>query len=207
MYRLYARKGAGSMAVEALLAECAAPYQVTELDRDSDNRFPESFQRINPRSEVPTLILPDDSVMTESAAIMIYLADLHPAAGLAPAVTSPVRGRYLRWMVYMATTLYMSDLRLYYPHRYTTDPAGVPGIKAFAESGMAREFAILADAVGEGPYLLGGQFSAVDLYAAMLVSWDPDMIGMLARHPTLRRLYDNVVSRPAVAAVWRRNGL
>ena len=72
---------------------------------------------------------------------------------------------------------------------------------------MAREFAILADAVGEGPYLLGGQFSAVDLYAAMLVSWDPDMIGMLARHPTLRRLYDNVVSRPAVAAVWRRNGL
>ena len=39
----------------------------------------------------------------------------------------------------------------------------------------------LADAVGEGPYLLGGQFSAVDLYAAMLVSWDPDMIGMLAR--------------------------
>jgi glutathione S-transferase len=85
MYTLYCRNTAGSMAPEALLEACGADYKVIVLERMADGSFEAFFHRINPKAEVPTLVLPDDSIMTESAAMMIYLADLHPEAGLAPA--------------------------------------------------------------------------------------------------------------------------
>lgn len=205
MYRLLARKGAGSLAVEAMLAECQLPYTVEDLVRDEKGALPETLHRINPRAEVPTLLMPDDSVMTESAAILIHLADLVPEKGLAPAIGTPQRGPYLRWMIFLATTVYMSDLRYFYPQRYTTDQAGTAGIKAFAEAGMMREFEILSGAVGKGPYVLGTPFSAVDIYAAMLISWAPDLIQLFATHPNLKTIYDKVVERPRIAPVWRRN--
>lgn len=207
MFKLYARKWAGSMAVEAVLAEVGAAYEVEDLVRNADNSFPESFHRINPRAEVPTLVLPDDSVMTESAAILIHLADAFPAAGLAPAVHSPLRPRYLRWMLFFATTVYMSDLRLFYPERYTTDPNGEAGIKDFAAKGLDREFDIFAEALGKGPFILGEAVSAADIYAAMLASWAPDPKALLARHRNLGALYKAILARPRTAAVWERNGV
>lgn len=207
MFKLFARKGAGSMAVEAMLAECGARYELEDLARNADGGFPEWFHRINPRAEVPTLVLPDHSVMTESAAILIHLGDVFPAAGLAPEVASPLRPRYLRWLCYMATTIYMSDLRLYYPERYTSAPEGAAGIRDCAQSGMAREFAILAEAMGDGPFILGEAMSTADIYASMLVSWAPDPKALMAAHPVLQRMWDGVAARPAIAAVWARNGV
>ena len=92
MYTLYCRNTAGSMAPEALLAACGAKYQVIVLEREAGGSFGEFFHKINPKAEVPTLVLPDDNIMTESAAMMIYLADLHPEAGLAPPAGAPGRG-------------------------------------------------------------------------------------------------------------------
>jgi glutathione S-transferase/GST-like protein len=207
MFRLYAKKGSGSAAVEAVLALCGANYQVEDLQRDADGAFPAALRRINPRAEVPTLVLPDDSIMTESAAILIHLADIYPQAGLAPSAMSPLRPRYLRWMVFLATTIYMSDLRLFYPERYTADAAGAAGIKAKAQAGMEREFAILSDALGDGPFILGAAMSAVDVYAAMLTNWAPDVAALFARHPNIKTLYDRVVAVPVIARVWARNGM
>jgi hypothetical protein len=86
MFKLYARPGAGSAAVEALLSECDAAFEIIDVLREPDGTVPRSFQLINPRAEIPTLLLADNSIMTESAAMMIYLADLHPAEGLAPSI-------------------------------------------------------------------------------------------------------------------------
>lgn len=206
MYTLYARNGAGSMAPEALLAACGADYKVIVVERMPDGSFPEYFHRINPKAEVPTLVLPDDSVMTESAAMMICLADLFPAAGMAPAIGAASRARYLRWQVYLAATIYMSDLRLFYPARFSTDPTAADGIKARAAQMMDAEFAIYAGALGEGPFILGAEMSAVDIYAAMLCTWAPDKGALFARHANLHRMYDAVLSRPEIKAVWTRNG-
>ena len=74
------------MAPEALLAACGADYKVIVLERKPDGSFEEFFHAINPKAEVPTLVLPDDSIMTESAAMMIHIAELHPEAGLAPPI-------------------------------------------------------------------------------------------------------------------------
>ncbi len=207
MFKLYAKKGAGSAAVEAVLALCGAPHEIVDLQRDASGAFPPLLNHLNPRGEVPTLILADGSVMTESAAILIHLADAFPQANLAPAVASPLRPRYLRWMLFLATTVYMSDLRLYYPERYTADPAGAPGIKAKAITGMEREFAILSEAIGEGPFILGRDMTAADIYAAMLATWAPDVGALFTKHPNIKTLHDRVAAVPAIAKTWERNGM
>ena len=129
-----------------------------------------------------------------------------PDACLAPPAGAADRARFLRWLVYLASALYGSDLRLFYPHRYTTDAAGAEGIKARAAETMMQEFAIYAEALGEGPFMLG-RLSALDIYAAMLCSWAPDVAALFAAHPNLRRMYDAVLENEAVARVWERNGV
>jgi len=204
MYTLYCRNSAGSVAPEALLAACGADYKVVVLDRKPDGSFEDFFHAINPKAEVPTLVLPDDSVMTESAAMMIHIAEQFPQAGLAPAAGEPGRAQFLRWQVYLAAALYGSDLRLFYPQRFTTDPAGAEGVKARAAEMMAHEFAIYAEALGDRTFMLG-RFSAVDIYAAMLCTWAPDMGALFASHPNLKRMYDAVLQNAAVKKVWERN--
>jgi glutathione S-transferase/GST-like protein len=206
MYKLYARNTAGSMAPEALLALCGADYEVVVLERLPDGSFAPFFHAINPKAEVPTLVLPDGSVMTESAAMMIHLADLHPEAGLSPPVGAPGRARFLRWQLYLATTVYMSDLRLLYPQRYTVKAGEAAGIRARAEEMIASEFAIYAEALGQGPFILGSRMSAADIYAAMLCTWTPDMAALFARQPALGRMYDAVLAHEKVRKVWERNG-
>ena len=205
MFKLYARPNAGSAAVEALLAECGAAFEIIDILREPDGTVPRSFLQINPRGEVPSLRLADNSIMTESAAMMIYLADLHPAAGLAPSVTSPLRGRYLRWMLFFATGVYMADLRMYFPARHSTDAGHADAIKAKAIEDMERDYDIFAEALGEGPFILGQSMSAVDIYAAMLLSWAPDVAQLFARHGNIKKLYDLVAARPQIAKVWARN--
>ena len=205
MFKLYARPSAGSAAVEALLTECGAAFEIIDILREPDGTVPRSYLQINPRGEVPTLRLPDNSIMTESAAMMIYLADLHPAAGLAPSVTSPLRGRYLRWMLFFATGVYMADLRMYFPARHSTDAGHADAIKAKAIEDMERDYDIFAEALGEGPFILGQSMSAVDIYAAMLLSWAPDVAQLFARHGNIKKLYDLVAARPQIAKVWARN--
>jgi len=206
MFTLYAKKNAGSVAVEAMLAACGADYELKDVTRDAAGKFPPWIFDVNPRGEVPTLILPDGSTMTESAAMLIYLGDTFQQAGLAPAITSPQRPRYLRWMLYLATTVYMSNLRIYYPQYYTTDPSGTAGIKAKALPAMAQELGLLSDAIGKGPFILGDTMSAVDIYAAMLSIWPPDAKALFAKYPNLKTLHDKVAAVPAIAKVWTRNG-
>ena len=121
MYTLYGRPATGSAAVEALLEELGLPYRLETVAKGPDGRPSAHYlANINPLGPVPALKLPDGSVMTESAAMMIYLADLVPGANLAPLPTHPARGQYLRVMLFLAAEIYPADLRLFYSDRYRT---------------------------------------------------------------------------------------
>src|SRR5690348_1637278 len=98
MYKLYGRPGTGSVTIEAI------------LERSPDGQVPEKLARLNPLGQVPVLCLPSGEVMTESAAMALYLGDKHPEADLAPPPGSPGRAAYLRWLVYLATNTYMTGL-------------------------------------------------------------------------------------------------
>lgn len=207
MFKLYARAGSGSFIVEAILAEAGVQVEIQDVERLPGRTPPDYLVKLNPLGQIPTLILPTGEVMTETAAIAIYLCDLYPRTGLAPAQDSPQRAYYLRWLLYMATTIYMSDLRAIYCERYTDDPNGVEAVKSSALKHRDRQWDILETELGGKPYLLGEKLSVLDIYAVMLAAWNKDSREFLAKRPKLRALYERVSARPTLAPVFKRNNM
>jgi glutathione S-transferase len=205
MYTLYGRENTGSMVIEAVLEETAAPYKLIDVTRDSAGRPPEDYLRINPLGQVPALRLPDGSTMTESAGIAIYLSDKYPETQLSPPLASPLRPTFLRWMIFLAANVYTSDLRIYYPGRYIASLDAAESVKAAAVRAMAGEWEVYANALSTNTYTLGDTFTVVDIYAAMLATWNLDVPAFFIKHPNVHALYERVVARPAVARVWKRH--
>jgi len=202
MYKLYWCPDSGSFAPHVMLEACAVPYERVLIDiRAGDQRKPE-FLAVNPMGRVPAMGLPDGSVMTESAAITLYLADRYPEVGLAPAPDESDRAPFLRWLFFMATGIYEADLRYYYADRYTEAAGSAAEVKAVAGRDLDRLWGLLAEALRPGPFLLGERFSALDVYLLMLVSWYDPPETLLQRHSSIARLCDLVRERPAVARLW-----
>lgn len=206
-YTLYWRERSGAFGPHAVLAELGLAAEEVRIDSKAGDNRTADYLAINPHGRIPALRLPDGEVMTESAAIALYLAELHPGAGLVPPPGDPRRAAVLRWLFFAVANLYETDLRFTYPDRYTSDPAGAAGVREAAEREFEANWAIAAGAFGEGgPYLLGGCFSIADPYLAMIAVWHPEPKRLLARLPALGRLVEAVRMRPALAALWERYG-
>ena len=206
-YRLYGAALTGSMAVEGALAEVGADFDFIPVDMETEEQHSPAFLKINPRGQVPALVLPDGTVMTESPAILAHLADAFPAVGLIPAPGSSARATHDRWLAFAQANIYEGMLRLFYSDRYTTDPAGVDGVKAAADAYLKRHFAIFDAALAGsgGPFLMGARLSVVDIYVWMLCYWT-DMEALRRDCPNLGKLFDAANARPALKAVATRNG-
>ncbi len=96
-YTLFGTQGCGSTIVAAALALTAFPWGYEEVDYTQDGPERDRLLALNPLGQVPTLVLPNDEVMTESAAIILLLHDRAPHAELAPPGGSPLLPRFLRW--------------------------------------------------------------------------------------------------------------
>ncbi len=207
VYTLYGRPGSGSAVCEAILGLTGLPYELIEFGSWDQNAPPPALVAVSQMAQVPVLVLPDGTTMTESAAITLYLADLAPQADLAPALDSPLRAKYLRWMLYLATQTYPTFLRIYYPERYTAEPSCASAVKEAAVARCAFEWSVFAETLNEGPFMLGGAMSAVDLYAVMFASWDLDQQALFARHPNIQRLCQAVAGVPVLQKIWQRHGI
>jgi len=205
MYILHWSTGCGSFAPHAALNEVGAPYQLVEVDLDSDEEYSEEFLAINPRAQVPVLTLPDGTIMTESVAMMMHIADCHPESGLMPGVGRRERAVAYRWLLFAAVNLYETGCRISHAQYYSDNESDLAGIRARAQHDLDRYWEMTADAIGEGPYLLGQQYSAVDICLLMIAQWHPEPDALLARHPNLGRLCDVLRKRPAIEAIWDMN--
>ncbi|MDA0219671.1 MAG: glutathione S-transferase family protein [Proteobacteria bacterium] len=199
---LYGRPMAGSLAVEFLLAELGLAHRRVLVTGYGDGVRPASFAAVNPLRQVPALTLADGSLLTESGAILFHLAESHP--GLAPLPDEPGRAVYLRWMFYMAATIYPTAMQIIHPENYIDDERRFPAIVARAEAVIARQWAVIEDALGDHGRLAGAELSAADLYALMFALWFPDMATVAGRPATVR-LVGELSPRPAIAAVLLRN--
>ena len=200
-YRLYSRRGAGSLAPQILLEEIGAAYELIWFSKTPADV--EALRRVNPAGKIPALVLPDGTVLAESAAILIHLTNAHPEAGLAPPAGSTAHARFLQWMVFLSANLYEAVLRYYYSERYaTTGAAAAPAIKAQA---LQDYGAHLERVHGElSPYVLGGKLSAADPYLHMLAAWYPEEEAPLAsRLPKLAQHAELLRRRPATLKAER----
>src|SRR5512134_1957655 len=106
MLKIFGAVGSGSIPIEATLTLLGIPYDVIEAVTWEDEAARKRVETVNPLRQVPALVLPSGEVVTESAAILVYLADLHPQARLAPGPGDPKRAQYLRWMNYVSAAIY-----------------------------------------------------------------------------------------------------
>lgn len=200
MYKLYWDTRTGAFAPEAILVLAGASYEAVRIDhRKGDNRKPE-FLAINPMGQLPVLLLPDGTLMTESLAIVLYLVGAHPHPDLAPKPGTRESAIFHRWIAFVAVNAYMADLRASYPDRYSLDSNGADGVQRAANRDLDRCWGIVENALRPGPYLLGERMSAADVYAAMVAKWYPS----LAEKPQLSRMVELVGRHPGIRPVWDR---
>ena len=192
--------------VHWLLIELGIAHDLRMLDFDRRDQKAPDYLGLNPQGRVPTLVI-DGQVLTESAAIAMHLADLHPEAGLAPAVGTPERAAWYRWMLFCAYTLMPAYRRWFYPH----EPAGEDQIaqvqaRALAEIEAAWE-QVDAHLAHNGPYLLGDRRSAADFVLTMLMRWSRNMPRPSDSWPALAEHARRMKALPSFAEVYRREGL
>jgi glutathione S-transferase len=206
MTTLYYSPGAASLVVHWLLLELDMPHALVELDFAAKAQKSAEYLRLNPSGVVPTLVL-DGRPLTEAAAIVLHLADLHPDAGLAPVVGMPGRADYYRWMFYLANMLQPAFRAWYYPEEFA-GPDNVPLVKARAEKRAEACFDLLdAHLAANGPCLLGERPSAADFYLTMLMRWSRNLPKQALDWPALRALADAMRARPSFARLYAAEGL
>lgn len=198
MYKLYGSPGSASTAAHCMLEEVGAPYEFVAVDISGDTRDP-AYLKLNPHGRVPTLVV-DGRPMFECAAICAFLADRHPAAGLAPAVDAPERASYMQWVVYLTNTVQELMLQMFYPERCTTHPDEAPHIAQKARERFDAAFDVVERALKSGgPFLLGGNASTPDIYLSMLAGWHPDQDAFAKRCPAIDAMRRQLAQRPGMA--------
>lgn len=203
-YILYGERGSGSFAVEAALAAAGARLECVDLDFARSEQLGPAHRAINPTGKVPALRLPDGHVVTESAAILMTVAELHPSAGLLPPAGSTARADACRWIVFLSAEVYPMVEIVDYPERFVRDAAGALELKKAALARLRDRFLILEAAIA-GPFLLSTGFCAADLYAANLSQFF-DSEGWRQLHcPKLDALVRHTIERPDIAPVWHRH--
>ncbi len=201
-YVLYGERGSGSVIPEMLLAEADVTPRKIDVSLGEDEQRGEAFRKINPMGRLPALVLPDGTVVTESFAIALVIADRHPDAGLLPPPGSAARARALRLMALLAGELYPAVTRFDYPDRFVTDPAAAPGVAQRATEESQRIWTIV-EAEVEAPFAVGA-FSALDAQIAAMSRWRNNPHEWVdAQCPKVAAIARAVAARPKAGAVLR----
>ena len=195
------------MAPHAILREIGAPFELVRVDVAKGDNRTEAYLALNPNHRVPTLVH-GDKVLYESAAIVIYLCENHPEAGLMPLPGSDDRHLFLQWLVYFTNSLQEELQHWWHADNYLDREASRADLKAVAESRLGLIFSRLdSHLAAKGPYMLGKGFSAVDIFLTMLCRWTRQMERPATSYSHLNRLIDLVSQRPAWAAMMKAEGI
>jgi len=175
-----------------LLEELGAPYELHVLNMKAGEQRQPAYLAINPMGKVPALTH-GDALITEQVAIFLYLADLFPEAGLAPPIRDPLRGPYLRWMVFYAACFEPAVI----DRSTQKDPAPL-SMSPYAD--FDTMFKTLTGQLAKGPYLLGERFSAADVLWGGALTWTT-MFKLVPELPVITSYVQRAGARPAVARV------
>jgi GST-like protein len=202
---LYGRRGWGSAIIEAQLEWLGLAYKFEEVDdlfHSAEARA--ALSKINPLAQVPTLVLPDGQILTESAAVTLYLADITARTDLVPPPSAPERPVFLRWLIFLVANIYPTYTYADDPARFMADAAAQAAFRASVDDYAQRLYLMLEAAAGD-PWFLGDHFSALDIYIAVLNHWRPRSPWFAANTPRLHRIAMKTGGIPALQPVWSRN--
>ena len=202
-YTIYGALGSGSVPVEATLTLLRQPYAVVEAPTWEGAAQQAKVAEVNPLKQIPALVTPEGETITESAAILLWLADRHPEARLAPAPDSPLRGQFLRWMVFVPAAIYSLFWVRDEPSRLGgPDPEVQARIKAATAERIAACWEMMEGQLDPGRYLLGDDLTVLDLYVAVVSRWGPRRKRFYEVAPKMSQVVRRVDADPRLAAFW-----
>ena len=188
MLKFYHAPWSRAFGVLWLLEELGEPYELEIVDIRAKNGAPESYRAIQPNKKVPAIIH-DGTIVTERAAINIYLGDAFPQAGLAPAIGDPMRAPYLTWLVYCDSVL---------------DPAVAARVHGLSYSSNDYSFGLFEDMVEnvdrhlqKNEYAAGSRFTAEDTHLGSSIAFTMNVLKALPQRPAFVDYLARVTARDA----------
>jgi len=200
---LYGAQASGSIAVEAALTLLGIPYTIVEGATWAETQARERVAAVNAMQQVPTLVMPNGEVMTESAAILIHLADLHPEALLAPAWNDARRAQYLRWMIYVSSAIYSLHWIKPDVRRIGAPPGARESVVNAVHDRIAFCWAHMDSQVNPGQYLLGNELTVLDLYVTVVSRFGPWRERFYEVAPRMTPVVHRVDAEPRLQAFWQ----
>jgi GST-like protein len=200
----YGAEGSGSVPIELTLTLLGVPYRVVEAVTWVEKEAQERVAAVNPLRQVPAIVLPSGEVMTESAAILIYLADLHPEARLAPPPTDPRRAQFLRWMAYVSSAIYSMFWIKGDPMRLALRPEDGPALVDRVHDRIAACWRMMDAQITPGRYILGEELTVLDLYVTVISRFGPWRNRFYRTAPKLSEIVRRVDADPRLADFWAR---
>jgi glutathione S-transferase len=196
--KLYISPGACSMASNIALHEAGIQFELSKVDKRTKRVDGVDFATINPKGYVPALRLDDGQVLTENVAVLQYIADLNPAAKLAPAAGTMERYRLQEWLSFINSELHKSFTPLF-------SSEATEDMKTYSRNYLAKRLSYLEGALGDKKYLMGDQFTVADAYLFTVLGWGSH-VGV-DFGPKLKSYVDRVRARPHVIEAMTAEGL
>lgn len=208
--KLYRRNGWGSAIVEAQLDLLDLAHERVDVedlfqpDRGQPGLARAALLEVNPLGQIPTLLLDDGTVLTESAAITLWLADRAGHDALVPGAAAPERPAFLRWLVFLVANIYPCFTFADDPARFVAPEAARKPFRNAVDAHEKRLWGVVEAAAG-APWFLGERFSALDIYLAVMTRWRPGRDWFAAEAPRLHAIAVAAEAHPKLAPSFRRN--
>ena len=203
-FTVFGAAGSGSVPVEATLTLLGIPYELVEGVTWVDEAARKRVEAVNPMRQVPAVVFPSGEIMTESAAILIHLADAHPEARLAPLVGDPKRAQYLRWMAYVSSAIYALFWIKGDPMRIAASKADAPRVIDRVHDRIAACWANMDKQVNPGRYIVGDELSVLDLYVTVVSRFGPWRTRFYKTAPKMAEIVRRVDADPRLTDFWAR---
>ncbi len=198
--KLFYAPGTISIAVAIALHEAGVAHELVKVDFKSAEQTKPEYLAINPKGRVPALVLDDGTILTETGAILEYIADIAPEAGLRPA--DPLAAQHLRSvMFYVASTFHVAHAHKMRGSRWADQQSSWDDMAAKVPETVAACAAFAQSDCLRGDYVLGGDFSIADPYLYMVCHWMGGDGVAPANYPKIENFLDRMEARDSVKAM------
>lgn len=201
--KLYYAKGTIAIATAIALHEAGLDFEPVRLDFRAGEQTGPEYQAINPKGRVPALVT-DQGILTETGAILDYIADMAPAAGLRPSDPYEV-AKMREAMCYLASTMHVNHAHKMRGHRWASEESSFADMKAKSVQTMTESASHVENHMLQGPYVLGETFSLADPYLYVACSWLEGDGVTVADYPKITGFIEAMRGRASVAQVIADN--
>ena len=199
MLKLYYAPNTCALASHIALEEAGATYETVRLNFKTDDQKKPEYLKINPKARVPALIT-DRGIITETPAILIYVAQTYPAAKLAPLDDPFALAKVQAFNSYLCSTVHVAHAHRMRGTRWTDDPAAIESMKKKVPQSVAECFALIEREMFAGPWVMGKDYTVCDGYLYTLSQWLSGDGVDINKTPKIADHFRRMSERPAVRA-------